>query len=99
MVPSMTDLQPNESVLSGNWVMEGTTVVADETCLRIEWLVKSRLEKLAKDPSGWETLYQDPRDGRLWEHTYPQGHMHGGGPPQLNLLSPDIAASKYGVAA
>jgi hypothetical protein len=95
----MNDLQPNESILTGQWVMEGDRVVADETCRRIEWLIELRLDRLANDSSGWETLYRDPRDGRLWEHTYPQSHMHGGGPPQIHIISSDVAASKYGVAA
>lgn len=79
--------------------MVGTRSVADDACVRIDWLVKSRLERLAKDASGWETLYRDPQDGRFWEHTYPQGHMHGGGPPQLKVVSSDVAISKYGVVA
>jgi hypothetical protein len=94
----MNELEPNESVLTGQWVMEGNRVVADETCQRIEWLVTSRLERLEKDGSGWETLYRNPRDGRLWEHTYPQGAMHGGGPPELHVISSDVAAGKYGIA-
>ena len=92
-------MQPNETVLTGQWLLDGERVVADETCERIEWLIDCRLEQLAKHSSGWETLYRDPRDGRLWEHTYPQGEMNGGGPPQLQVISSDAAAFKYGIAA
>ena len=49
--------------------------------------------------AGWETLYRDPRDGRLWELTYPQSEMHGGGPRRLHVLSRDEAAAKYEHAA
>jgi len=91
----MTDLLPDESVLLGNWTTEGRSVVPDDTSRRIDWLVRFRLERLAKDSSGWETLYRDPTDGRLWEHRYPQGEMHGGGPPQLRVISVNQAASKY----
>jgi len=95
----MNDLEPGESVLIGQWLVDGGRVIGDETCERIDWLIHSRLERLARDSSGWETLYRDPRDGRLWELTYPQSHMHGGGPPDLRLISSDAATSKYGIAA
>ena len=92
----MLELQPNEIVVTGNWVvLKNGSVVSDDACRRIEWLVEMQLERLAADPSGWETLYRDPRDGRLWEYTYPQSGMHGGGPPQLLVISPEVAATKY----
>jgi hypothetical protein len=92
----MMELQPDEIVLTGNWLVEGGRVVADDVCRRIEWLVESQLERLGTD-SGWDTLYRDPRDGRLWEHIYPQSYMHGGGPPQLKVISAESAAAKYRV--
>jgi hypothetical protein len=61
-------------------------------------LVTNRLERLARDPSGWDTLYLDPRDGRLWEHTYPKSHMHGGGPARLTIIAAQDALAKYGVS-
>jgi hypothetical protein len=91
------ELQPNERLLSGKWLVEGETVVADEVCDRIEWLVKTQLEHLATTESGWDTLYQDLRDRRLWELTYSQSNMHGGGPPQLRLLRINDAVKKYGI--
>ena len=93
------ELGPQETELTGNWLVEGGSVVADDVCRRIEWLLQSRLERLAADSSGWETLYRDPRDGRLWEHTYPQGEMHGGGPPQLRVVSPEVASVKYRIGS
>ena len=95
----MMELQPDEMVLTGKWLVEGSSVVADHVCQRIELLVKSRLEHLATEHSGWDTLYRDPVDGRLWETTYPQGEMHGGGPPQLSVVSPETAAAKYHVGS
>jgi hypothetical protein len=96
----MKDLQSNETVVAGQWVAEGERVVANEACKRIEWLVTSRLERVPTQySSGWETLFRDPRDGRLWERTYPHGEWHGGGPPQLQVISSEAAASKYGAAA
>jgi len=62
-------------------------------CDRIELLVSQHLTKVAG--GGWETLYQDPDDGRYWELTYPQGEMHGGGPPRLTYLPHELAQAKY----
>ena len=93
------ELQPDEIVLTGNWLVAGGSVIADDVCRCIEWLIESRLERLATDSSGWDTLYRDPRDGRLWEHTYPQSGMHGGGPPQLKVVSPESVAAKYRVGS
>jgi hypothetical protein len=96
----MVELEPDEVDLRGDWlVQDDRSVVGDATEKRIEWLITHKLERIANDWSGWETLYRDPRDGRLWELTYPQGEMQGGGPRRLHVLSPDEAAAKYSHAA
>lgn len=89
-------LRPDETELRGQWFERGGEVVGDETCQRIKTLTAGVLEKIATDQSGWETLYRDPRDNRLWEHSYPQSGYHGGGPPRLALISPAAAHAKYG---
>jgi hypothetical protein len=93
----MRELQPDETLLTGDWIVDGSKVVGDSVCRHIEWLIDSRVEQLAT--TRWETLYRDLSDGRLWERTYPQSEMHGGGPPQLRVLSPESATSKYRVGA
>ena len=70
-------------------------MTADKVTLRIDDLVRNYLQKIATDESGWETLYQDPSDGRYWELTYPSGESHGGGPPRLTVVSSQEAALKY----
>jgi Immunity protein 27 len=96
----MEELAPDEVDLRGEWLAQkDRSVVADATEQRIEWLTTQKLEWLASDPSGWETLYRDPRDGRLWELTYPQGEMQGGGPRRLHVISRDEVAAKYSHAA
>ena len=70
-------------------------IIGDVACDRVHHLTDDYLIKIGKDWSGWETLYQDPRDGRYWERTYPRGEMHGGGPPALMNLSGDDAKNKY----
>jgi hypothetical protein len=85
-------LKANETELTGHWHVQNGRVTRDTTSERIEWLIEHCLLKIADSPggAGWVTLYQDPRDGRFWERTYPQGEMHGGGPPQhLRTLTSD----------
>ena len=100
MASPISELTPAEVELRGEWlVQKDRSVIADSTEQRIEWLTTQKLERVAHDSSGWEILYRDPRDGRLWELTYPRGEMHGGGPRRLHVLSRDEAAAKYERAA
>jgi hypothetical protein len=91
------DLAPSETVLTGQWIVQDSTVHADDVSRRIEWLVRARLARVAADASGWEVLYRDSRNGRLWELTHPMSEMHGGGPPQLQLIAVERARTKYRV--
>ena len=96
----MAELEPEEVDLHGNWlVQQDHSVVADVIEQRIDWLTSHKLERIANDASGWKVLFRDPRDGRLWELTYPHGEMHGGGPRRLHVISRDKAAAKYEHAA
>ncbi len=89
-------LATRESDFVGAWQIKRETVVADPVCERIEWLISNHLVQLGADASGWDELYRDPNDGRLWELTWPQSEMHGGGPPRLTCLTFDAARRKYG---
>ena len=90
-------LETDETELVGRWVSENGSVQEDSICERIEWLVSHYLRKLAISPKSgaWETLYQDPQDGRFWERTYPHSESHGGGPPCLRELPLEAAKTKY----
>jgi hypothetical protein len=90
-------LKPEETILTGRWLLDGDVVRGDVACERIEWLTKNELQRLASSPQwgDWEILFVDPTDGRYWELTYPQGEMQGGGPPQLQVLSEIDAHRKY----
>ena len=90
-------LEQTETDLLGKWESVGNRVIADKTCERIKALTSQWLQKIAG--GGWETLYRDPEDGRYWELTYPESHMHGGGPPRLTYLSKEQARAKYGDVA
>lgn len=89
-------IDPSEEQIRGTWVRDGNRARGDASCERIKELISNHLLELARDHTGWETLFVDPDDGRLWERTYPQGHMHGGGPPMLTHLSEEEAREKYG---
>ena len=100
MASPQAELGVDEVDLRGDWVVQtDRSVIAGATEKRIDRLTTQKLECIAKDWSGWETLYRDPRDGRLWELTYPQSEMHGGGPRRLHVLSRGEAAAKYEHAA
>jgi hypothetical protein len=88
-------LRPSETLLKGEWIASANGVVADATCKRIDALTEGLLRHLANDATGWESLFQDPTDGRLWELYYPQSEMHGGGPPSLRNVTAVQASSKY----
>ncbi len=90
------DLSPEESLLTGYWIDLGSGMVRDLTWERIDWLVRRRLEEVAKASSGPDALYRDPRDGRLWDKTHPASHLKDGGPPHLVLITPEEARKKYG---
>jgi hypothetical protein len=55
--------------------------------------------RLGITDSGWSALHLDPGDGRFWELTFPEGHLHGGGPPLLRVVSEEEARQKYGDGA
>ncbi len=70
-------------------------IIADNTSQRIFDLVNGYLIKIGHDQSGWNTVYQDTDDGRLWELTYLESDLQGGGPPSLVVISRDAAELKY----
>jgi len=88
-------LNSSEVEIVGAWLSDENCVIADENELRIEWLTKNVLEEIATDRSGWGRLYRDPSDGRLWERTFPNGSMQGGGPKKLWNINREEAQEKY----
>ena len=94
----MKQLQRHEMELVGRWVVAPSGKMArDATSLRIEWLTKNALEQVAISEryGAWKTLFRDPSDGRLWERTYPEGHLQGGGPPMLSTITEEQARRRY----
>jgi hypothetical protein len=87
-------LKADETELRGSWLMRPGGLVADATCQRIEDLLPA-LEKLGTSGAGWSALDRDPGDGRLWELTFWQSELHGGGPPRLAVVSLNEAHEHY----
>lgn len=86
----------HETDLVGQWQAGARKITGDAVCERIGWLVGNYLVALGADSSGWDELYRDPESGLLWERTWPQPEMHGGGPPRLARIEPAAARDKYG---
>ncbi len=93
----MRKILPHETLIQGKWLFQEGRVVGDESCCRIESLIDGHLIEMARADGGWSTLYEDPNDRRLWERTYPQSGLHGGGPPSLRLVSKEEAKRRFGL--
>jgi hypothetical protein len=91
-----TPLQPGEDELIGSWVETEDGVQADDVERRIRTLVTTSLERLAGSDDGWQALYRDPGDGRLWVHAYPL-ELHGGGPQLLYRVDRASAAALFAI--
>jgi Immunity protein 27 len=91
------ELQPDESLITGGWVLVDGRMIEDDSLKRIRSLVKGHLERVANTSDGWEILYRDPADGRYWEMTYPHSEMHGGGPASLRVIDVAAVRAKYGI--
>ena len=93
------ELDPGERALLGSWVEAEGVRMLDDVDRRIFWLVTRRLTPRGIAHAGWEQLYQDPRDGRYWELSFPEGSLHGGGPRRLECIAACVAREKYRLAA
>jgi hypothetical protein len=80
----------------GQWLEENGQIVGDQECRLIDQLVADHLVKRGSRDAGWTELYHDPSDGSYWELTYPQSHMHGGGPPTLTQITDEEVQTLYG---
>ncbi|WP_061235291.1 Imm27 family immunity protein [Leptospira weilii] len=88
-------LLPSEKEIIGSQITDDSGTQHDSNISRVIYLIENYLIKIKTDSSGWNTLYQDPEDGRYWEATYLDSDMHGGGPISLVALSDNHAKKKF----
>lgn len=72
----------NGKEIIGKWKFENGKVIGDSNCEIIEKMIKQELKKIGASEDGWTIKYES-NDGTIWELSYPQSHLHGGGPPKL----------------
>ncbi len=46
------------------------------------------LKAISTDAKRWETTLIDEATGETWRLDYPNGDLHGGGPPRLTRIGP-----------
>lgn len=97
LIGGIVPIEPHETLIVGEWHHVDARTVSDASVLRIRALICTELEKIATTSGGWETLYRDTTDGRLWELFYPHSEMHGGGPESLRCIESASAEQKYGI--
>jgi hypothetical protein len=68
------------------WVSEDGKMVARGDAAAIDDMLGTKLEKVRPDESGWLVVFRHRETNQLWELSYPQSEMHGGGPRRLRLI-------------
>jgi len=74
-----------EEEIIGKWIFKNGEVIADSNCQLIESLIENDLKEIKTSEDGWTKLYEE-ENGSLWELTFPESHLHGGGPPKLTRI-------------
>lgn len=88
-------LHSNEYSFPFESVASSYTISKEDHKLQNKNEVDANWVRVADRECGWTTLYFDPRDSSYWELTYPQSHLHGGGPPQLSRVEKSMARELY----
>jgi hypothetical protein len=74
-----------EKEIIGKWVFKDGTMVADANCQLIDSMIKNDFEEIEYSKDGWTRRYKHT-NGSIWELSYPESHLHGGGPPKLSRI-------------
>jgi hypothetical protein len=61
------NMEKKETKVVGHWIFDGSKMISDDECKRIDWLGSHYLKQVSVDSTGWLKLYQDPEDGRYWQ--------------------------------
>jgi Immunity protein 27 len=73
--------------LNDVWSIENGRVVPRGDAAAISEMLEQKLEKVRVGESGWISVYRHRETGQLWELSYPQGELQGGGPRRWRLLT------------
>lgn len=74
-----------ENEIIGKWIFTDGKIVSDSNCDLIESMIKNDLKEIEIRDDGWVKRYQHT-NGSIWELTYPESLLHGGGPPKLTRI-------------
>lgn len=83
--------RPDETRVAGRWVVTQDGVGPDEVEQSVELLIAHHFAKQGQSDEGWSALYRDPADARLWQLSYPESGLHGGGPRVLTCTPGPIS--------
>jgi len=72
----------NTKVIIGHWEFANGKVIADSNCKLINSMIREKFTKIGTSEDGWTIKYKAD-DDTIWELSYPQSHLQGGGPPKL----------------
>jgi hypothetical protein len=74
-----------EKEIVGKWIFEDGKIIADSNCQFIKSMIENDLKEIKVSEDGWTKQYED-KNGIIWELTFPESDLHGGGPPKLTLI-------------
>lgn len=78
-------MTPSED-LRDVWYSESGKMAARGDAAVIDDLLATKLEEIKVDPVNWIVIFRHRDTNQLWELSYPQSELHGGGPRRLRLL-------------
>ncbi len=61
--------------------IENGKVIADNNCPDIKSMIQNEFTKIDSTDDGW-TIRSQGTDETIWKLSYPESHLHGGGPPK-----------------
>ncbi len=59
-----------------------------------ERFIERELTEVAVNSTLWEAIFLAASTGEYWLETFPHSERHGGGPLDLELVSPDLVRRK-----
>ena len=68
------------------WYSEDGKTTARGDAAAIDEMLSTKLEKIRTEENGWIVIYRHRDTNQLWELSYPQSELHGGGPRRLRLI-------------